>query len=89
MQDKYIQRVKEKFEQRSQVGIKKYKTTLERGDIDLEGWLIHLQEECMDAAGYIERLIDEIKDLKNSYGKNGSKESKTSTGKQNKTIQEK
>ena len=57
--DKYVQRVKENFEQRSQTGIKKYNTTLERKDVDLLGWLNHLQEELMDATLYIERLKDE------------------------------
>lgn len=58
--DKYVQKVKDKFEQRSQAGILKYNTTLEREDIDLVGWLTHLQEECMDAALYIERLKAEL-----------------------------
>ena len=31
--DKYVQAVKEKFEQRSQTGIKKYNTSLEREDL--------------------------------------------------------
>ncbi len=32
-QDSYVQSVKEKFEQRSQTGIKKYNTTLERKEL--------------------------------------------------------
>ena len=55
-QDKYVQAVKEKFEQRSQTGIKKYNTTLEREDLNLVDWLNHLQEELMDATLYVERL---------------------------------
>ena len=57
--DKYVQRVKDNFEQRSKTGIEKYGTTLERKDVDLLGWLTHLQEELMDATLYIERLKDE------------------------------
>jgi len=57
-QDKYVQSVKEKFEQRSQTGIKKYNTTLERKDLDFLDWLNHLQEELMDATLYIEKLKD-------------------------------
>ena len=57
--DKYVQQVKKNFEQRSQLGISKYNTTLERKDVDLLGWLNHLQEELMDATLYIERLKDE------------------------------
>ena len=59
--DSYVQLVKAKFEQRSQTGIKKYNTTLEREDLDLQEWLNHLQEELMDATLYIERLKAEIK----------------------------
>ena len=55
-QDSYVQSVKEKFEQRSQTGIKKYNTTLERDDLNFLDWLNHLQEELMDATLYIEKL---------------------------------
>ena len=54
--DKHVQAVKEKFEQRSQVGIKKYNTSLEREDLNLLDWLTHLQEELMDATLYVEKL---------------------------------
>ena len=57
-QDSYVQSVKEKFEQRSQTGIKKYNTTLERKDLNFLDWLNHLQEELMDATLYIEKLKD-------------------------------
>ena len=57
-QDKYVQSVKEKFEQRSQTGIQKYNTTLERDDLNFLDWLNHLQEELMDATLYIEKLKD-------------------------------
>lgn len=58
--DKYVQAVKEKFEERSQTGIRKYNTTLERNDLSLLEWLNHLQEELMDATLYIERLKSEV-----------------------------
>lgn len=58
--DKYIQAVKEKFEQRSQTGIKKYGTTLEREDLNELDWLTHLEEELMDALGYIQVLRDKL-----------------------------
>lgn len=54
--DIYVQLVKAKFEERSQAGIKKYNTTLEREDLNLVDWLNHLQEELMDATLYIEKL---------------------------------
>ena len=54
--DKFVQAVKEKFEERSQTGIRKYNTTLERTDLSFLEWLEHLQEELMDATLYVERL---------------------------------
>jgi hypothetical protein len=57
--DKYVDRVLNRFKERSEVGIKKYSTTLERNDLNVLEWLTHLQEELMDATLYIERLKDE------------------------------
>jgi hypothetical protein len=45
-----------KYYDRSIQGQKKYGTNLDRKDIDLMGWLNHLQEELMDATLYIEKL---------------------------------
>lgn len=54
--DKVVQDVKDLYEQRSQVGIKKYETTLEDSKESLEAFLVHLQQELMDATLYIEKL---------------------------------
>ena len=54
--DKVVQDVKDLYEQRSQVGIKKYSTTLEDSKESLDAFLVHLQEELMDATLYIEKL---------------------------------
>ena len=54
MQDKIVKQVVDKFQQRSELGIKKYGTTLEQNDKD--DFLNHLQEELMDAILYIEKL---------------------------------
>jgi hypothetical protein len=59
MTDKYVDRVLSRFKERSEVGIKKYSTTLERNDLNVLEWLTHLQEELMDATLYIERLKNE------------------------------
>jgi hypothetical protein len=59
MKDKYVDRVLKRFNERFEVGIKKYSTTLERNDLNVLEWLTHLQEELMDATLYIERLKDE------------------------------
>ena len=62
IQDSIIKKVVEKIISRSEVGIKKYGTTLDRNDLTIKEWLQHLQEELMDAAGYIEKLISVIED---------------------------
>jgi len=54
MEDKIVMQVVNKFQQRSEVGIKKYGTTLEQNNND--DFLNHLQEELMDAILYIEKL---------------------------------
>jgi len=46
-----------KIQQRSEFGLTKYGVSLERKDLTKLEWLIHLQEELMDAAGYLEVLI--------------------------------
>lgn len=61
MKDKFVESVVKKYQQRSETGIKKYNTTLERKDLNLHQWLTHLQEELMDATLYIERLKSEVK----------------------------
>jgi hypothetical protein len=60
MKDKIVQEIKDKFEQRSQLGIKKYGTTLERDDLTAEEWVNHLQDELMDAILYLQRLKHDI-----------------------------
>jgi len=54
MKDKIVQDVIDKFQQRSDTGIKKYGTTLEENNTD--DFLNHLQEELMDAVLYIQKL---------------------------------
>lgn len=62
IQDSIIKKVIDKLVSRSQVGIEKYGTTLDRDDLSTKEWLIHLQEELMDACGYIEKLISLIEE---------------------------
>jgi len=59
--DRFVQQVKEKFEQRSQVGIEKYDTTLERDDLDILDWINHAQEEAMDLTLYLEVIKEKLK----------------------------
>ena len=52
-----------KILQRAKVGKRKYGVTMERGDLNLHDWLTHLQEELMDAAVYVERLMEDVERL--------------------------
>lgn len=61
IEDKIVLRVLARFNERSQVGMKKYNTTLERNDLSTLEWLNHAQEEAMDFCLYLERLKDEFK----------------------------
>ena len=59
--DRYVQQVKDRFEQRSQVGINKYNVTLERDDLDILDWINHAQEEAMDLTLYLEVIKEKLK----------------------------
>jgi hypothetical protein len=60
MTDPVVEQVRAKLLERSQVGIAKYGTTLERDDLLLLDWLTHLQEELMDAANYLQAAINRL-----------------------------
>lgn len=60
MTDKIVEQVRDKFTERSEVGVAKYGVTLERDDLSLVDWLNHLQEELMDATLYIQKLKNEL-----------------------------
>lgn len=60
MRDLIVEKVKEKFDKRSEAGRKKYGTNLEREDLSLLSWLNHLQEELMDATLYIQKLKNDL-----------------------------
>ena len=53
-------RVCTKITQRAQMGKEKYGTTMERTDLTKLQWLKHAQEEAMDLAVYLEKLIQEL-----------------------------
>ena len=58
--DKVVLSVIADLNRRSEVGIKKYNTTLERTDLELRDWLQHAYEECLDQANYLKRSIMEL-----------------------------
>jgi hypothetical protein len=61
MSDQIVLEVIEKYAKRSEIGITKYGTTLETNNKD--NYLQHLQEELMDATLYIQKLIDQNKEI--------------------------
>ena len=56
MKDSIVESVIEQFKQRSNVGINKYGTTLDRTDLTRLEWLNHAQQEAMDMILYLEKL---------------------------------
>lgn len=56
VKDSVVQSVINKFKQRSEVGIQKYNTTLDREDLTNKEWINHAQEEAMDLILYLEKL---------------------------------
>jgi hypothetical protein len=56
MEDKIVEKVIDKFKQRSEAGIKKYGVTLERNDLSFQDWIQHAQEEAMDFILYLEKI---------------------------------
>ena len=61
VKDIHVEAVMQMMHDRMQKGYEKYGVTTERTDIDLLGWIQHLQEELLDAAVYCQRLKHEIK----------------------------
>ncbi len=55
--DNHVESVRLKLLERSQRGILKYGTTTEREDLTESQWLQHAQEEALDLAVYLERLL--------------------------------
>lgn len=54
--DQIVEDVIAKYKQRSELGIKKYNTTLQDNPDGFYAFLNHLQEELMDATLYIQKL---------------------------------
>ena len=58
-EDKIVKQVIDNYNKRSKIGIKKYGTTLYENNTD--NFLIHLQEELMDATLYIQKLLNQLR----------------------------
>lgn len=63
MKDPIVDQVIAKFQSRSEVGARKYGTTLHANNKD--NYLLHLQEELMDGCNYIEKLMTQNQELIN------------------------
>ena len=59
MTDPIVEAVRLKLLGRSQTGLHKYGVGLDRQDLTRRQWLVHLQEELLDAACYLEVLIQQ------------------------------
>jgi len=56
MKDSIVESVIEQFKQRSNVGINKYGTTLDRDDLSTGEWIEHAIEESMDFILYLRKI---------------------------------
>lgn len=54
--DSIVSSVMNKFLERSKIGKQKYGTDLDRTDLSLYEWIVHAQEEHMDAILYLEKI---------------------------------
>ena len=61
--DKVVKQVCMDLDNRSRLGVKKYKTTLDRQDLNLKDWLQHQYEELLDAALYTKRALKELEKI--------------------------
>ncbi len=64
--DSIVNKVIGSFIERSNLGYKKYGTTLDRNDLSVLDWIQHAQEEHMDAILYLEKLKHELTNFKNA-----------------------
>ncbi len=55
--DQIVEEVRQDLLNRSEVGIKKYNTTLDREDLTTLEWHQHHYEELLDAALYVKKII--------------------------------
>ncbi len=61
--DSIVNSVISAFIGRSNIGLEKYGTTLDRDDLSILDWIQHAQEEHMDAILYLEKLKTKLREL--------------------------
>lgn len=59
--DTVVYRIASLLRSRSETGIRKYGTTLDRTDLEVKQWIDHAIEESLDHALYLMKLKDELK----------------------------
>lgn len=62
MSDPVVKSVCDVLMERSFVGFQKYGVGLDRTDLSLRDWLIHMRDELLDAVNYAQRMIMELDD---------------------------
>lgn len=63
-EDSIVEDVRQKFLTRSQLGIQKYQTTLDRKDLSVTDWIEHAIQESMDLTLYLTKLKKELNESK-------------------------
>lgn len=61
-QDSILESLIDKYKQRSELGIKKYNTTLDRTDLSMLDWINHAQDEAMDLSLYLQKIKTMLND---------------------------
>ena len=58
--DSVVYRIAQLLKNRSETGIRKYGTTLDRTDLSIKEWIDHAIEESLDHALYLQRIKDAL-----------------------------
>jgi anthranilate/para-aminobenzoate synthase component II len=58
--DSVVYRIAQLLKTRSETGIRKYGTTLDRTDLSVKQWIDHAIEEALDHALYLQKIKDSL-----------------------------
>jgi hypothetical protein len=58
--DSVVYRIAQLLKTRSETGIRKYGTTLDRTDLEVKQWIDHAIEEALDHALYLQKIKDSL-----------------------------
>lgn len=67
LNDPIVVDVLERIKKRADEGMETYGVPMTRTDIDTVGWLRHAQEEALDLAIYLERIIRDLQKTDQHY----------------------